>query len=120
MRICVITYYCKVVVGPGAQFYTLLDVWVLGVGMSTLGAQTACTPRIGVLSSSGGPGACQHCGDSMLRHIVPLLIDTLVSRWIQQDQSVGLVVITNGPGCVCLLCINKTRTKDKTYVSMSV
>ena len=23
MRICVITYYCKVVVGPGAQLFTL-------------------------------------------------------------------------------------------------
>ncbi len=41
MRICVITYYCQVVVGPGAQLCTLLEVWVLGVGMSTLGAQTA-------------------------------------------------------------------------------
>ncbi len=41
MRICVITYYCKVVVGPGAQLCTLLEMWVLGVGMSTLGAQTA-------------------------------------------------------------------------------
>ena len=40
MCIFVITYYCKVVVGPGAQFCTLLEVWVLGVGMSTLGAQT--------------------------------------------------------------------------------
>jgi hypothetical protein len=40
MSICVITYYCEVVVGPGAQFCTLLEVWVLGVGMSTLGAQT--------------------------------------------------------------------------------
>ena len=47
MCICVITYYCKVVVGPGAQLCTLLEVWVLGVGMSTLGAQTVCTPRIG-------------------------------------------------------------------------
>ena len=47
MRICVITYNCKVVVGPGAQLCTLLEVWVLGVGMSTLDAQTACTPRIG-------------------------------------------------------------------------
>ena len=41
MRICVITYYCKVVVGPGAQLCTLLEVWVLGVGMSTLDAQTS-------------------------------------------------------------------------------
>ncbi len=32
MRICVITYYCKLC--------TLLEVWVLGVGMSTLGAET--------------------------------------------------------------------------------
>ena len=29
------------VVGPGAQLCTLLEVWVLGVGISTLGAQTA-------------------------------------------------------------------------------
>jgi hypothetical protein len=34
MRICVITYYYKVVVGSGAQLCTLLEVWVLGVGMS--------------------------------------------------------------------------------------
>ncbi len=47
MRICVITYYCQVVVGPGAQLCTLLEGWVLGVGMSTLDAQTVCTPRIG-------------------------------------------------------------------------
>ena len=40
MRICVITYYCKVVVGPGAQICTLLEVWVLGVGMSTLDTTT--------------------------------------------------------------------------------
>ena len=31
MRICVITYYCEVVVGPGAQLCELLEVWVLGV-----------------------------------------------------------------------------------------
>ncbi len=41
MHICVITYYCKVVVGPGTQLCTLLVVWVLGVGMSTLGVPTA-------------------------------------------------------------------------------
>jgi hypothetical protein len=34
MRICVITYYWKVVC-------TLLEVWVLGVGMSTLDTQTS-------------------------------------------------------------------------------
>ena len=28
-------------VGPGAQLCTLLEVWVLGVGMSTLDAQTS-------------------------------------------------------------------------------
>ena len=33
--------YCQVVVEPGAQLCTLLEVWVLGVGMSTLGAQTS-------------------------------------------------------------------------------
>jgi hypothetical protein len=41
MSICVITSCCKVVVGPGAQLCTLLEVWVLGVWMSTFGAQTA-------------------------------------------------------------------------------
>jgi len=40
-------YYCKVVVGPGAQLCTLLKVWVLRVGMSTLGRKRLCTPRIG-------------------------------------------------------------------------
>ena len=42
MRICVITYYCEVVVGPGTQLCTLLEVWVLGVGMSTLGHKRLC------------------------------------------------------------------------------
>ena len=37
----------KVVVGPGAQLCTLLEVWVLGVGMSTLGRKRLCTPSIG-------------------------------------------------------------------------
>jgi hypothetical protein len=32
--------HCQVVVEPGAQLCTLLKVWVLGVGMSTLGVQT--------------------------------------------------------------------------------
>ena len=38
---------CKVVVGPGAHLCTLLEEWVLGVGMSTLGHKRLCTPRIG-------------------------------------------------------------------------
>ena len=40
-------YYCNVVVGPGTQLCTLLEVWVLRVGMSTLGRKRLCTPRIG-------------------------------------------------------------------------
>jgi hypothetical protein len=41
MRICVITYYFKVGGGTwGTALYTV-EVWVLGVGMSTPGAQTA-------------------------------------------------------------------------------
>jgi hypothetical protein len=32
---------------PGAQFCTLLEVWILGVGMSTLGHKRLCTSRIG-------------------------------------------------------------------------
>jgi hypothetical protein len=39
--------HCQVVVEPGAQLCTLLEVWVLGVGMSTLGRKRLCTPRIG-------------------------------------------------------------------------
>jgi hypothetical protein len=37
----------QVVVGPGAQLCTLLEGWVLGVGMSTLDANVLCTSRIG-------------------------------------------------------------------------
>ena len=43
--------YCQVVVEPGTQLCTLLEVWVLGVGMSTLDAQTD------VRRVSGTPGA---------------------------------------------------------------
>ncbi len=38
--------YYQVVVEPGAQVCTLLEVWVLGVGMSTLGAQTVCSQLV--------------------------------------------------------------------------
>jgi hypothetical protein len=58
----VFTYGCKVVVGPGAQHCALLEVWVLGVGMSTFGAQTDVRRGTGALSSSGGPG-------TWLRHL---------------------------------------------------
>ena len=44
----------KVVVGLGAQLCTQLEVWVLGVGMSTLGAQTA------VRRVSGAPSTDDH------------------------------------------------------------
>jgi hypothetical protein len=43
----------KVVVGIGAQLCTPLEVWVLGVGMSTLDTQTVCTPRMGAPSNDG-------------------------------------------------------------------
>jgi hypothetical protein len=59
MHICVITYCCKVVVGPGAQLCTLLEVWVLGVGMSKLGAQTDVRRGSGA-PSTDDPGAWQH------------------------------------------------------------
>jgi hypothetical protein len=51
MHISVITCCCKVVVGPGVQFCTRLEVWVLGVGMSTLGVQTAVCRGIGFRDS---------------------------------------------------------------------
>ena len=52
MRICVITYYSQVVVGPGTHLCTLLEGWVLGVGMSTLGAETV-RPGSGVPITDG-------------------------------------------------------------------
>ena len=63
MRICVITYCCKVVVGPGSQLCTQLEVWVLEVGMSKLGTQTTVHRGSGdpsTDSSTDGPGAWQH------------------------------------------------------------
>jgi hypothetical protein len=59
MLICIITYACQVVVGPGTQLCTRLEVWVLGVGMSTLGAQTAVRRGSGP-PGTDGPGAWQH------------------------------------------------------------
>jgi hypothetical protein len=48
MRICVINHATvKVVVEPREQLCVLLEVWVLGVGMSTLARKRLCTPRIG-------------------------------------------------------------------------
>jgi hypothetical protein len=49
-HLCNQPYSYKVVVGPGAQLCTMLEVWsprVLRVGMSTLGRKRLCTPRIG-------------------------------------------------------------------------
>ena len=54
---------CKVVVGPGAQLCTQLEVWVLGVGMSKLDAQTDVRRGSGAPStdsSTDGPGAWEH------------------------------------------------------------
>jgi hypothetical protein len=48
MCICVITYYYEVVVGPGTQFCTLLEVWVLGVGMSSLARKRMYTEDRGL------------------------------------------------------------------------
>ena len=49
--------YCQVVVEPGAHLCTLLEVWVLGVGMSTFGRKRLCTSRIG---DSQGPMTPEH------------------------------------------------------------
>jgi hypothetical protein len=49
----------QVVVGPGAQLCTLLEVWILGDGMSTFVAQSAVRRGSGA-PSADGPGACQH------------------------------------------------------------
>jgi hypothetical protein len=37
-HLCNQPFHCQVVVEPGAQICTLLEVWVLAVGMSTFGA----------------------------------------------------------------------------------
>jgi hypothetical protein len=43
--------------GTWSQVCTLLEVWVLRVGMSTLGRKRLCTRGSGTLSSSDDPGA---------------------------------------------------------------
>ncbi len=45
--LCNQPYYCKVLVEPETQICTLLEVWVLRVGMSTLGHKRLWTSRIG-------------------------------------------------------------------------
>jgi hypothetical protein len=50
MHICVITYYCKVVVGPGAQLCTLLE----GVGSGSRNVD-AWHANGSVLRGSGAP-----------------------------------------------------------------
>ncbi len=47
------------VVGPGPQICKLLEVWVLGVGMSTIGAQTVVHRGSGAPSTDdpGAPGS---------------------------------------------------------------
>jgi hypothetical protein len=58
MRICVINHpTVKVVVEARAQLCALLEVWVLGVRLSTLGRKRLCTPRIG---DSQVPMALEH------------------------------------------------------------
>ncbi len=80
MRICVITYYFKVGGGTwGTALYTV-EVWVLGVGLSTPGAQTALyvedrglqvpmTLEYGPVTSSGqaAPGT-----DPRIRHRIQI------------------------------------------------
>ena len=70
MRICVIAYCCKVVVGPGAQLCARLEVWVLGVGIPKLGAQTAVRRGSGV-PDADDPGAC-------LSQSLGVVVDSLV------------------------------------------
>jgi hypothetical protein len=55
VHLCNQACYCQVVVEPGTQLCTLLEVWVLGVGMSTLVAQTAVR-RVSGTPSTDGPG----------------------------------------------------------------
>ena len=57
MRICVITYYFKVGGGTWGTALRTVEVWVLGVGMSTPDAQTALVRRGSGAPSTDGPGA---------------------------------------------------------------
>jgi hypothetical protein len=54
-HLCNQPYYSQVVVEPGSQLCTLLEVWVVGVGMSTLDAQTT-VGRVSGAPSTDGPG----------------------------------------------------------------
>ena len=47
VHLCNQPFYCRVVVESGSHLCSLLEVWVLRVGMSTPGHKRLCTPRIG-------------------------------------------------------------------------
>jgi hypothetical protein len=70
-----------VVVGPGTQICTLLEVWVLGVGMSTLVAQTTVRRGSGApstddpgASSSTSSGKAAPGPDQRIRHWIQMVI----------------------------------------------
>jgi hypothetical protein len=93
MCICVITYYCKVVVGPGTQYCALLEVWVLGVGMSTLDAQTALYAenrglQVSMTLEHGNIVGTQCC-DSVPRLIGPDF-PSIVTRQLGREFQIGM------------------------------
>ena len=101
-------YYCKVVVGLGSQFCTLLEVWVLGVGMSTLDPQTSLyTEDRGIQV----PMSLEHdiiVGTQCCDNTVPRLVrpDPKVRQRILPSRYVQ--IYWNGPHCVSRV-VNKTN-----------
>ena len=96
------------VVGLGAQFCTLSEVWVLGVGMSTLGAQTSSyTEDRGIQV----PMTLEHgiiVGTQCYDNTVPCLVrpDPRVRQRILPSRYVQ--IYWNGPHCVSRVA-NKTN-----------
>ena len=58
----------------GTALYTVKRCGFWESGCRRLARKRLVHRGSGALSTSGGPGAWQHCGDSMFRHIVPRLI----------------------------------------------
>jgi hypothetical protein len=74
MRFCVITYYCKVVVGLGhTDLYNVRSVGSGSRDVDTWRGNISVHRRLGD-PSTDNPGSWQHCGDSMMWQTVPWLL----------------------------------------------
>ena len=98
-------------VGLGSQFCTLLEVWVLGVGMSTLGAQTSLYDedrgiQVPMTLEDGIIVGTQCCDNTVPRLVRP---DPRVRQRILPSRYVQ--IYWNGPHCVSRVA-NKTNKDD--------